>query len=144
MTQLSEIDEARIERLAREHGGAYAAWLHREEAANLDPTSTEANEAINRLRELDARATPAPWPWDEKQGTIHCPQDDALLTSSVCEYGLKRSGWDGELAVAVRNALPGMLNQRDQLLERLSRAEAILGRIAKNNPEAYAEALTGE
>lgn len=46
--------------------------------------------------------------------------------------------------VGAYNALPGLLAEIDRLTNRLSIAEARLGRVSTNHPDAYLAALEGE
>lgn len=48
------------------------------------------------------------------------------------------------LTVEARNALPGLLDHIDRLTRRLEIYEARLGRVARNHPEAYEQALAGD
>ena len=114
---------------------------------------TNIQETINRLRELDQNASPAPWEaWgigENGQAFIEHPMGDVL------ERGERRTGhktkekttWlreaDADLITETRNALPALLTEIERLGTRLSTAEARLGRVAASHPEAYLTALGG-
>lgn len=107
-------------------------------------------ETIDRLRELDQTASPAPW----RVGTTKS-WDHGIL----CEYGEKvevviDTLWEGEplddnspdlqIITETRNSLPDLLAEIERLGTRLAIAEARLGRVAAKHPEAYLAALEGD
>ena len=109
-------------------------------------------ETIAQLRRLDRYASPAPWEvWGAGEGvntSIEHPMGDVL------ERGERGAGhmrediaWireaDADLIIETRNALPALLAEIDRLGTRLSIAEARLGRVAANHPDAYLAALEG-
>ena len=111
-------------------------------------------ETINRLRELDRTASPAPWEaWgigENGQAFIEHPMGDVL------ERGERRTGhktkekttWlreaDADLITQTRNAIPELIAEIERLTTRLSISETRLGRVATNHPEAYLAALEGD
>ena len=109
-------------------------------------------ETINRLRELDAEASPAPWEaWgfgEDEQTSIEHPMGD-VLERGERGYGHMREDttWfreaDADLITETRNAIPALLAEIDRLTTRLSISEARLGRVATSHPEAYLTALGG-
>lgn len=111
---------------------------------------TTIQETINRLRELDQEALPAPWWLGDNEWGHH-----AIL----CEYGesvevVIDTLWEGEpmgdndpdlqLILEARNSLPDLLAEIGRMGTRLSIAEARLGRVAAHHPEAYLAALEGD
>lgn len=113
----------------------------------------DIQETINRLRELDRVASPAPWEaWgfgEDEQTSIEHPMGD-VLERGERGYGHMREdiAWfreaDADLITETRNALPALLAEIDRLTTRLSIAEARLGRVATNHPEVYLAALEGD
>lgn len=113
---------------------------------------TYIQETINRLRELDRVASPAPWEaWgcgENMQTSIEHPMGD-VLERGERGHGHMREDitWlresDADLITETRNALPVLLTEIDRLTTRLSIAEARLGRVAASHPEAYLTALGG-
>ena len=114
---------------------------------------TTIQETIDRLRELDRTASPAPWEaWgcgENRQTSIEHPMGD-VLERGERGYGHMREDttWlreaDADLITETRNALPALLAEIDRLTTRLSIAEARLGRVAFNHPGAYLAALCGD
>ena len=115
--------------------------------------TTTVQETINRLRELDRTASPAPWEaWgcgEDGQTFIEHPMGD-VLERGERGYGHMRedTAWlreaDADLITETRNSLPDLLEEIDRLTTRLSIAEARLGRVASSHPEAYLTALGGD
>ena len=113
---------------------------------------TAIQETIDRLRELDHKASPAPWEaWgcgENGQTFIEHPMGD-VLERGERGYGYMREDitWlreaDADLITETRNALPVLLAEIDRLTTHLSIAEARLGRVASSHPEAYLTALGG-
>lgn len=111
---------------------------------------SDIQETIDRLRELDRYASPAPWEaWDfgeDEQTSIEHPMGD-VLERGERGYGHMREDitWlreaDADLITETRNALPVLLAEIDRLGTRLAIAEARLGRVAARHPEAYLAAL---
>lgn len=110
-----------------------------------------------RLRELHEQASPAPWeiePYIEGQEPSN-PVIDSIaslegpiisqLGCGCCDFGLESSRMANfELTVEARNALPHLLEHIDRLTRRLEIYEARLGRVARNHPAAYEQALAGD
>lgn len=69
---------------------------------------------IEELRRLEAEATPGPWKTD---GTFIENKTHILATS----YHPENCERDAALIVAMRNALPELLSQHEQLIERVLR-----------------------
>ena len=114
---------------------------------------TTIEETINRLRDLDRYASPAPWEaWGfggDEQTSIEHPMG-VVMKRSERGHGHMREDitWlreaDADLITQTRNALPDLLAELDRRDTRLSIAEARLGRVAANHPEAYLAALEGD
>lgn len=114
-------------------------------------------DELTRLRQLHEQASPAPWeiePYIEGQEQIN-PVIDSIanhkeliisqLGCGCCDVGLVSASMANfELTVEARNALPHLLGHIDRLTRRLEIAEKRLGRVARNHPEAYAQALEGD
>lgn len=105
-------------------------------------------DELTRLRQLHKQASPAPW-WyatehltDEESRTQLRDRNGRQLLDSVDTSQLSYA--DMELISETRNALPYLLGQIDDLIQRAERAEARLGRVARNHPEAYEQALAGD
>ena len=110
---------------------------------------------IDHLRRLDRAASPAPWA--PQGGFISCGQASLDITNDKQDFPLMRL-WadmtkgdrevnpqdDFALIIETRNALPVLLAEIDRLNTRLAIAEARLGRVAANHPEAYLAALEGD
>lgn len=103
-------------------------------------------DELTRLRELHAAATPAPWYFNQfgTCGEIVDDEDDLVLWVDSARTPAARVRLDVTVMVEARNALPGLLDHIDRLTRRLEIYEARLGRVARNDPEAYAEALAGD
>lgn len=115
-------------------------------------------DELTRLKELHEQASPAPWliDYDTEPRTDSDNVISALKGAhgeyiieqwgcGCCGIGLEaKNPTDFELAVENRNALPGLLDHIDKLTRRLEIYEARLGRVARSNPDAYAEALAGD
>ncbi|WP_237220410.1 hypothetical protein [Rothia nasimurium] len=102
-------------------------------------------DELNSLRELHEQASPAPWVLNA------CCCSEIVDTNDLQILGLSYEGDtiaendpDATLAVEARNALPCLLAHIDRLTRRLEIYEARLGRVARNHPEAYAQALAGD
>lgn len=112
---------------------------------------TDIQETIDRLRELDRTASPVPWsynPWSANSSgevtqniTYGWGEDEEILIGEV-SYLLTEH--DAEMIAESRNAIPALLTEIDRLTTRLSIAEARLGRVAANHPDAYLAALGGD
>ena len=114
-------------------------------------------DELTRLRELHEQASPAPWeiePYIEGQEPSN-PVIDSIaslegpiisqLGCGCCDVGLESNRLANfELAVEARNALPHLLGHIDRLTRRLEIAEKRLGRVARNHPAAYEDALAGD
>ena len=105
-------------------------------------------ETIDHLRELDAKASPAPWsylilPVDPHTGI----QDSVLLDGAGLEFSTNAEDAftrnDFNVMLEARNALPELLAEIERLNNHLSIANARLGRVAASYPEAYEAALEG-
>lgn len=109
---------------------------------------SEIQETINRLRELDKKASPAPWYIEEWEGMIVTGEDDEtgeeVGAVFYCTSKSKKNKANAAMLTEARNALPTLLAEIDRLNTRLDIRNAWLGRIAANHPEAYAAALEGE
>jgi hypothetical protein len=109
-------------------------------------------EEIQRLRELEAKATPAPWVWAPGVS----PDDEGQLGyirseygKEVCHFGVREmydnapgtepSPEDRELITAARNLLPSLLQEREALRETLATETAAYESMKK----AY-EIVTGQ
>lgn len=114
-------------------------------------------DELTRLRELHEQASPAPWeiePYIEGQEPSN-PVIDSIaslegpiisqLGCGCCDVGLESNRLANfELTIEARNALPGLLDHIDRLTRRVEIYEARLGRVARNHPEAYEQALAGD
>lgn len=100
-------------------------------------------DELTRLRELEASATPAPWYFNTfgVRAEIVDDEDDLVLEASAMDA---QEHHDGHLLIEARNALPHLLGHIDRLTRRLEIAEKRLGRVARNHPEAYEDALAGD
>lgn len=115
---------------------------------------SDIQETIDRLRELNQTASPAPW--DITHSNSLETSDDGGKIIGDAEGGVIAEAdvdlWSHSffiddalpLMVKLRNALPALLAEIDRLTTRLSIAEARLGRVAANHPEAYLAALQGD
>lgn len=102
-------------------------------------------DELTRLRELHDAATPAPWVLNDCCcSEIVDVNDMQILGLSYNGHVIEESDPDATLAVENRNALPGLLDHIDKLTRRVEIYEARLGRVARNHPEAYAQALEGD
>lgn len=112
--------------------------------------STNIQETIDRLRELDQKASPTPWieATDETNPEMPC----LLLDSNGGLVAEGEDDWASHwfyidkmvpLLTELRNALPVLLTEIDRLNNHLSIANARLGRVAASYPEAYEAALEG-
>lgn len=102
-------------------------------------------DELTRLRELHEKARPAPWVLNA------CCCSEIADANDLQILGLSHEGDtitendpDATLAVENRNALPGLLDHIDRLTKRLEILSQRLGRVARNHPEAYAQALAGD
>lgn len=81
--------------------------------------STEIQETIERLRELDQTASPAPWSWSGGgQGSPILSANDAV---GRLEYATEE---DLDLITETRNAIPALLDERERLIAELERLTA--------------------
>lgn len=114
-------------------------------------------DELNSLKELHEQATPAPWeiePYIEGQEpsnpviySITSLEGPIIsqLGCGCCDIGLESNRLANfELTVEARNALPGLLDHIDKLTRRLEILSQRLGRVARNHPAAYAQALAGD
>lgn len=114
-------------------------------------------DELTRLRELHEQASPAPWeiepyiegpdPNNRVIDSIANPEEHIIsqLGCGCCDIGLiSASMANFELTVEARNALPGLLDHIDKLTRRLEIYEARLGRVARNHPAVYEDALEGD
>ncbi|WP_237196889.1 hypothetical protein [Rothia nasimurium] len=97
-------------------------------------------DELTRLRELHDAARPAPWYFNIFGQRAEIVDDEGYL---VIEMGRPGTG-NGNLVAEARNSLPALLEHIDRLTRRLGIYEARLGRVARNDPEAYAQALAGD
>ena len=114
---------------------------------------TYIQETIDRLRELDKEASPAPWEaWgcgEDGQTSIEHPMGD-VLERGERGYGHMREDitWlreaDADLITETRNALPVLLAEIDRLTTRLSISEWRLVHVATNHPGAYLATLCAD
>ena len=116
---------------------------------------TDIQETIEKLRELDRDASPAPWA--PQGGFISCGQTSLDITNDKQDFPFMRL-WartaDGDrevnpqddfaLITETRNSLPDLLAEIERLTTRLSISETRLGRVAASHPEAYLAALEGD
>ena len=84
--------------------------------------STDIQKTINRLRELDRKASPAPWYIEEYEGVIVTGDEDGETLSGVidaCYIGEQLSSNDPDLQIIVeaRNAIPTLLAEIERLAE---------------------------
>lgn len=100
------------------------------------------------LKELHAQASPEPWvtnTWigddGEYRSQIEAANGDVILSEYVADVV---SMPDHQMIREARNALPGLLAHIDKLTRRVEIYEERLGRVARNHPEAYAQALAGD
>lgn len=104
-------------------------------------------DELTRLRELHEQASPAPWKYE----AIQLPDGDYYSSLKDADGGLILDDWaveqmseeDSDFVLETRNALPGLLDHIDRQARRLEIAEARLGRVARNHPAVYEEALAG-
>ena len=109
---------------------------------------TNIQEIINRLRELDRKASPAPWSYLILPVDLHTGiQDSVLLDGDEREFATNAEDAftrnDFDFMLESRNAIPALLAEIERLTTRLSISEARLGRVATSHPEAYLTALGG-
>ena len=111
-------------------------------------------ETIDRLRELDQKASPAPWSITYSD-SLETTDDGGMVIGDAegeviaeADVGLWSHSFFIDdalpLMVKLRNALPVLLTEIERLTTRLSIAEACLGRVADNHPDAYLAALGGD
>lgn len=86
--------------------------------------STEIQETINRLRELDRQAMPSPW-WVGETArwghTVMCEHYDEVVEVVIdaCREGehIDDSNPDLQLIIQARNAIPALLAEIERLAE---------------------------
>ena len=80
---------------------------------------TTIQETLNRLRELDQTASPAPWYIEEYEGMIVTGEDDETgeEVGAVFFHSMKsnKSKANAAILTEVRNALPDLLTEIDRL-----------------------------
>lgn len=86
--------------------------------------STEIQETINRLRELDRKASPAPWsynPWSANSSgevtqniTYGWGEEEEIL---IGEVSCLLTEHDAEMIAQARNAIPALLAEIERLTE---------------------------
>lgn len=105
-------------------------------------------EELTDLRELHEQASPAPWAtstWIDDDGDYQAQIEAANGSIILSQYATEVLPIQNHQMIReARNALPGLLDHIEKLTRRLEIYEARLGRVARNHPEAYAEALAGE
>lgn len=103
-------------------------------------------DELTRLRELHDAATPAPWYFNTfgHRAEIVDSVEDTVLELGWVNTMSGQEHCDGQLVMEARNALPDMLDHIDRLTRRVEIYEARLGRVARNHPEAYEQALAGD
>lgn len=104
-------------------------------------------DELTRLRELHEQASPAPWHIEPVEKMIVNGDEETGEEVGACFYRNSRSKKvkaNRALITEARNALPHLLGHIDRLTRRLEIAEKRLGRVARNHPEAYAQALAGD
>ena len=116
----------------------------------------DIQETIEKLRELERVASPAPWvprTGYTAGGLVSLDISAAMQASPVLMRvwaDLTQSGREAEpqndftLIIEARNSLPVLLAEIDRLTTCLDISEARLGRVAANHPEAYLAALEGD
>ena len=80
--------------------------------------STNIQETINRLRELDQKASPAPWYIEEWEGMIVTGDDETgEEVGAVFYHALKskKSKANAAILTELRNALPSLLAEIERL-----------------------------
>lgn len=98
-------------------------------------------DELTRLRELHDQASPAPWAdsidiiRDANGETVIGDWDSPI--KDMTDENLS-------MVIVARNALPHLLGHIDRLTRRLEIAEARLGRVARNHPAVYEQALAGD
>lgn len=102
-------------------------------------------DELTRLRELHDAARPAPWYFNQfgTCGEIVDDEDDLVLWVDSARTPAARVRLDVTVMVEARNALPHLLGHIDRLTRRVEIYEERLGRVARNHPEAYEDALAG-
>ena len=112
---------------------------------------TTIQETINQLREIDRVTAPAPWvdtinEYDPELPCLLLDANGGQVAEGEADWDTYYSNLDNTvgLLTELRNALPALLTEIDRLTTRLSIAEARLGRVAANHPDAYLAALGGD
>lgn len=105
-------------------------------------------DELNSLKELHEKASPAPWKYEATQ----LPDGDYYSRLKDADGGLILDDWaveqmseeDSYFVLEARNAVPGLLDHIDRLTRRVEIYEARLGRVARNHPAVYEQALAGD
>lgn len=109
--------------------------------------STKIQETINRLRELDQKASPAPWEaWgcgEDKQTSIEHPMGDVLERSERGSGHMREDiTWlredDANLIIETRNAIPTLLAEIDRLT---AENKNLTAELAEAWEDGYADAI---
>lgn len=109
--------------------------------------TTNIQETLDHLRELDRVTAPAPWwinPTDSLRYGILSEGIDytALVIDAYCGgERIDRDTPDLKIIVEARNAIPKLIAEIERLSTNLSIANARLGRVASNHPDAYLDSL---
>ena len=104
-------------------------------------------DELTRLKELHEKARSAPWHFNIFGDRAEIVDDEGYLVLEMGRPGRSMSAeerHDAHFIIEARNALPGLLDHIDKLTRRLEIYEARLGRVARNHPEAYEQALEGD
>lgn len=101
------------------------------------------------LRELHEEASPAPWFYQILPVNLRTGDQDSVLVDSTgneIAYNPEEPFTEDDFDVMFeyRNAFPALLDHIDRVTERAERAEARLGRVARNHPAVYEQALAGD
>ena len=119
-------------------------WVHKNQEKKVN---TNIQETLDRLRELDQKASPAPW-WVNDTECLHygiLSEDidyTALVIDAYCGgERIDRDTPDLKIIVEARNAIPKLIAEIERRSTNLSIANARLGRVASNHPDAYLDSL---
>ena len=79
-------------------------------------------EKISELRELAKKATPRPWKYSEKYGTIEVFSGTIAITWDKTEEDFKNAISNGLYIEAAANTLPSALDEIERLTNELHKA----------------------
>lgn len=88
---------------------------------------------IDEMRVLERAATPGPWHCGELRGAWELINSEHMMVGEVCKQE------DMELIVAMRNALPALLDEKNRLTADLAIAQREAAQAQKERDAAVAE-----